>query len=323
MEDTTARAKTAVSWTARQREVLDLVARGYTNPEIASHLGISLDGAKWHVSEIISKLGVSTREEAADFWVRENRLTIRFGRRFRAVFALGGLRWAVGSAAVGAIVVVGFALLIAAVSEHEGAEANDMAPTAVPTDVELMRSAEAFAATVMARDWSALLDHVLVRDLTCPTDPEEAQTLVLCQNEPPGATVRGVPVAAILHRAGFATLETVPTFLESNVLPALPNEQDEFGHGGLRLYAIGRYESSGEQGVWLLFSYLTAHDPGQPQIPGPQRRTLQLRLQPTAEGEWKITYLVARPLSLDAHLAEALSETEARINGVDWRPWRD
>jgi DNA-binding CsgD family transcriptional regulator len=51
--------------TPRQWEVLELVREGRTNPEIARELGISPDGAKFHVSEIITKLGVTSREEAA------------------------------------------------------------------------------------------------------------------------------------------------------------------------------------------------------------------------------------------------------------------
>jgi len=51
--------------TARESEVLDLIRGGLTNEEIADRLGISLDGAKYHVSQILSKLGVATREEAA------------------------------------------------------------------------------------------------------------------------------------------------------------------------------------------------------------------------------------------------------------------
>lgn len=54
--------------TARQRQVLDLLAAGKTNPQIAEELGISLDGAKWHVSEVLFRLGVTTREEAAAAW---------------------------------------------------------------------------------------------------------------------------------------------------------------------------------------------------------------------------------------------------------------
>src|SRR5258708_5157680 len=51
--------------TPREREVAELLRRGLTNEEIASALGITLDGAKYHVSQILSKLGVHSREEAA------------------------------------------------------------------------------------------------------------------------------------------------------------------------------------------------------------------------------------------------------------------
>src|SRR5439155_14573271 len=51
--------------TDREREVLELLRRDFTNEQIAHRLGISLDGAKYHVSQILSKLGVATREEAA------------------------------------------------------------------------------------------------------------------------------------------------------------------------------------------------------------------------------------------------------------------
>ena len=45
--------------------MLALLREGLTNPRIAERLSITLDGAKYHVSEILSKLGVSSREEAA------------------------------------------------------------------------------------------------------------------------------------------------------------------------------------------------------------------------------------------------------------------
>ncbi len=54
--------------TDRQQQVLRMVERGLTNGQIADALGITLDGAKFHVSEILAKLDVSTREEAVEAW---------------------------------------------------------------------------------------------------------------------------------------------------------------------------------------------------------------------------------------------------------------
>ena len=51
--------------TPREQEVLALLQKGLTNEEIADRLGISRDGAKFHVSEILSKLGVQSRHQAA------------------------------------------------------------------------------------------------------------------------------------------------------------------------------------------------------------------------------------------------------------------
>ena len=59
---------------AREREVLTLVAHGLTNKEIAAKLIISENTARNHVSRILEKLGLARRSEAAVFAVQHGLL---------------------------------------------------------------------------------------------------------------------------------------------------------------------------------------------------------------------------------------------------------
>src|SRR5579859_1514197 len=59
--------------TMREREVLRLIARGYTYKEIARELYISVKTVETHVSSVLRKLQLSTRHQLAR-WATERRL---------------------------------------------------------------------------------------------------------------------------------------------------------------------------------------------------------------------------------------------------------
>ena len=57
--------------TARELEVLRLVARGLSNKEIAADLGITTHTVKYHLAAVLEKLGVRSRTEAVSLGVRK------------------------------------------------------------------------------------------------------------------------------------------------------------------------------------------------------------------------------------------------------------
>jgi len=56
----------------RELAVLELIAEGLTNREIGERLYLSEKTVKHHVSDILSKLGITRRVEAATFAIRRN-----------------------------------------------------------------------------------------------------------------------------------------------------------------------------------------------------------------------------------------------------------
>jgi DNA-binding CsgD family transcriptional regulator len=57
--------------TARELDVLQLVARGLGNKEIAADLGITTHTVKYHLAAVLEKLGVRSRTEAVSLGVRK------------------------------------------------------------------------------------------------------------------------------------------------------------------------------------------------------------------------------------------------------------
>jgi len=109
------------SLTPKEREVLDLIAQGKTNGEIAETLGITFPTAKSHVSAVLSKLGVDSRDEAAA--VARTRPVRRSHSKFR-VFGLGSLAVKLGVAA--ALVVCAGIGVTVLVTNHAGSPSQPL-----------------------------------------------------------------------------------------------------------------------------------------------------------------------------------------------------
>lgn len=126
--------------TDRQLEVARLVAAGFDNPRIAEELGISLAGAKYHVSALLTRLNLTRREEITDWYRSQSSLRGSLRR-----FALAPVGWAVATA--GGAAVVGAAAVVAIAFSTAGSPALDepVVPPPVPVDV-----AEATGAFVAA-----------------------------------------------------------------------------------------------------------------------------------------------------------------------------
>jgi len=109
--------------TPREWEVLGCIRDGLSNDEIAARLGISLDGVKYHVTEILTKLGLENRHDAAR-WQPEKPVPalapLLFWRRL-------GARWLspaiVGGVAFG--IAAGFGLLVWALLNASGGNTTD------------------------------------------------------------------------------------------------------------------------------------------------------------------------------------------------------
>jgi DNA-binding CsgD family transcriptional regulator len=113
--------------TPREWEVLALLREGRSNEEVAERLGISLAGAKYHVSEILGKLGVESREEAAR-WAAEGARAWWTGALAPIGLLLRRLSagWlARGAAAVAAVgIAAGVGLLVWGLVRTNGGNAN-------------------------------------------------------------------------------------------------------------------------------------------------------------------------------------------------------
>ena len=137
--------------TSRQLEVARLVAEGRTNPEIAAALGITLDGAKYHVSELLTRLGLRRREEVGEWYRAHFGPVARLRAAVRGMF--GPVPALVGGLGVAVLVVGVTAMLFVGLRG-----ASDQAST--PPVAEAPVATEPVGAQSGAGTFETLLGHV-------------------------------------------------------------------------------------------------------------------------------------------------------------------
>ena len=118
--------------TKRQEEVLALLARGQTNYEIAQALGITLDGAKWHVREVLGRLGVESREDAAAVWRRESSLSGRLVRDSGWLLQAGWAKLVAASVGLVGVAAIAGVLIALSLNGNDGPPASTTDPTPTP-----------------------------------------------------------------------------------------------------------------------------------------------------------------------------------------------
>jgi hypothetical protein len=259
------------------------MARGRTNGEIAEELGIGFSTAKSHVSQIIAKLGVTTREEAVHAW-RDYRRALRMPRRAFAGFT----HLALAKAAAGALAVVVAAvglystvsldklrdateLLVPGQSERDpGSSGLDLQILEIEADAVDPRIRIAFVDStglVPAHDFD--VGNAMVRGpgptshasfYQYPESTGELSTEVLFPALPPGsewefsvgsATVGGSPVAAPAD--GWSVPFTVPGWPADSITSSVSRSEplgtwvvviDEVAKSGDRFVVRAHFEGA-------------------------------------------------------------------------------
>ena len=159
--------------TPREWQVLALLREGLTNEQIALRLDISLATAKYHVSEILSKLNVTTREQAAAWQPSGEQ------RRWRWALAPATVVGAAIAVAI-TVLIAGLGVLASGILQGEGEERRE------PT---FGQDSNASETTVVATSQQAL--EIVLDQLT--------HTGWLQPNESPEVTVEGERLEGMLY----------------------------------------------------------------------------------------------------------------------------
>lgn len=286
--------------TPRQREVLDLIARGLTNYEIAETLGVSLAGAKWHVSEVLSKLGVASREEAAQYWRRRNRPAARLQRFARALVAAPVMKVA-GAAVLGSASVAALAMALPHGSGDTPA-ASDLSPTATAIlapegspgreDMTLEEASELAEAAAQRA-----LEDTRLTDLDVYGEPLSVEHLILIQR-------------------GFQALATSAALGPSGQTPATPPPAADFWNFLYRLDGFAPPSGSNWASASVVVAVMIDDDRREVSIATAELRD-GVEFGMTAAGDWSVPVVVTYLDDVDRVTVSLYGEPEAACVRVD------
>ena len=232
--------------------MLALLRSGASNAQIAERLGITERTAKFHVSEILSKLGVGSREEAAGLALSERRpWWLR-----ASIWAKIGLA-ATASAAIAGLGILAWGVLRSAGNDDEQAVAG-ATPTAASTTATVVGSYDdpfgfrsfgrRMAEAIKTRDVEFFVQNADFRPYACdqlgmPPPPKA------CEGQPPGTSFEALGIGYMQTDGGIMALEAeYRQFVEELLTNFDANASDEYGGGQTQLYAWAKIEPGRSSG---------------------------------------------------------------------------
>jgi DNA-binding CsgD family transcriptional regulator len=143
--------------TPREWEVLSLIREGLTNPQIAQRLGVTEGAAKFHVSQILAKLGVESRQEAAGYVSAPRRAWLFLPFLAFVEFWKPAVRRWTGLAAITAAAVTTMALIVLVGVSSVGGGGEGASPSVVSTLEDALGPDEPPTQAVASREQNAPL----------------------------------------------------------------------------------------------------------------------------------------------------------------------
>lgn len=279
--------KGARDLTERQREVARLVADGLTNAEIGERLGISLDGAKYHVSELLTRLNLERREQVGE-WVQEQ--------------SRGKRRYALALVGMAAVLVTAVVVVALVATNGEG---DELPASGSPVPTSSDEAGGSVEPTAAGSPSSTDLDAA--ESLYQPVAWDHPTRV----NRTPPSSLDEAIKERVVHADGWQFEGTPPAVFDldafdGEVCPALP--------GG-----VGRAQS----GDWVLDS--SSVDVDGDALPTGQRMFTLYPVAPDFLDEVGVVESTVRIRAVDAenwqatHLTEALWTLDELADGAAYR----